>query len=1131
MSESNETKQSRSLLLPLTLLLAVLLLGGGLLLAFGQDLLGLGGSDEPLAVTETDSGATVPLAAVEEEPVNSGPSEASVGDGFSVSAFGASLSAAETSSDAFGQVLPADTAAAGSVYVIEGANGATGGLRVAVPDGADASTVDLYGWDGESWTFVPSILVNGELVSAETIIPDAVVAVASEQPADVALGTEVLPTGAVPAGLLSAVNELSVGTLTLGPDASLLGAATSVAPGDYDQYLRATNTGIVVDTTSLSFVLDNKDSQAQHIAELVSRVFSGGYTGLNLDYQGAAGTQTGAFTAFVSSLNAALAAQNLELAVSLAPPTLVDGRWDTGGQNWAEIGRIADAVYLHLPIDPTVYGEGGLADQMVSHATRQISRHKISAFVTSNAIDKVGDAISEVPSNAALANFGQLQLLQGSEQINLGDTLELGLSGAASPLEWDGAAVTFKYSYDQNGQEHTVWLDNEGALAHRMSLANRHNLRGVMVRGLDHLTSEGGGYLNAFNSVTSGDAPAAQSAALVWTVTDAEGTVIASETGADKFTFAWPDVQQAGAYDLNVEFALGDNRSSLGGYSFNVADPNAVAMVEEEPVAEEPAEEEAVAEEGEAAEAEGAEESAEEETAEEPAEEETVETASEEVATDDAASNGTGTLTIETNFRDAPGLSSNILDILPLGAQLNIEGRDTSGQWLQVTPDGSDTSGWVFASLVQLSDGIVLADLPITTDAVAVQVVAAVDATSTPIPTATRVWPTSTPAPQGPWFTATPLPPTPIPTAIPTSTPIPPTPFPTATPTQVWPTRTPTPWPTKTPWPTAAATSPPAPPPVPPAAGGGGFEAGGQTHSFGAPGIMSDTGMNWVKFQHKWGPGDTAQSVASRVADAKAQGFKVLLSMPGSNTYPSEIDFAGYVNFLRGVASLSPAPDAIEIWNEMNIDFEWPAGEISPSDYVNKMLKPGYQAIKAANPSIMVISGAPAPTGFDNGTNAWADDRYMAGVAAAGGASFMDCIGVHYNAGATSPNDTSGHPADSGGRHYSWYYQATVNMYYNTFGGSRRVCLTEIGFLSTEDFGQTPPNFRWAENTSVGEHAQWLGEAVTLAKNSGRVRMFIVFNVDFTYFDPNGDPQAGYAMIRPNGQCPACDTIKRALGR
>jgi hypothetical protein len=56
-----------------------------------------------------------------------------------------------------------------------------------------------------------------------------------------------------------------------------------------------------------------------------------------------------------------------------------------------------------------------------------------------------------------------------------------------------------------------------------------------------------------------------------------------------------------------------------------------------------------------------------------------------------------------------------------------------------------------------------------------------------------------------------------------------------------------------------------------------------------------------------------------------------------------------------------------------------------------------------------------------------------------------------------------------------------------------------------------------------------LAEAVSVAANTGKVRLIIVFNVDFTYW--GDDPQAGYAMIRKDGSCPACETLARVMGR
>jgi hypothetical protein len=333
---------------------------------------------------------------------------------------------------------------------------------------------------------------------------------------------------------------------------------------------------------------------------------------------------------------------------------------------------------------------------------------------------------------------------------------------------------------------------------------------------------------------------------------------------------------------------------------------------------------------------------------------------------------------------------------------------------------------------------------------------------------------------------------------------------------------TPTPAPTSTPGP---ATPAPTSPPVQPPGGhiGGSFELGGQTHTLAHPNEMRYAGMKWVKFQHKWAPGHSADAVAGRIQAAHANGLKVLLSIPGGNEYPSSIDFGGYVEFLRGVAALGP--DAIEVWNEQNIDREWPAGTIDPGSYVRNILAPAYNAIKSSNPNVMVISGAPAPTGYFGGcSGAGCDDApYIAGMLASGAANYADCVGIHYNEGILPPSQTSGDPRGSSS-HYTRYFWGMVNTYWSNFGGARPLCFTELGYVSPEGYGPLPSNFAWAANTTVAQQAAWLAEAAVLASGSGKVRLMIVYNVDFTLYS-SSDPQAGYAIIRPGGGCPACETL------
>ena len=307
----------------------------------------------------------------------------------------------------------------------------------------------------------------------------------------------------------------------------------------------------------------------------------------------------------------------------------------------------------------------------------------------------------------------------------------------------------------------------------------------------------------------------------------------------------------------------------------------------------------------------------------------------------------------------------------------------------------------------------------------------------------------------------------------------------------------------------------------------GGFELGGQVAGFDNPDKMKYAGMVWVKRQVRWGPGSAAD--AGVINDAHAKGFKVLLSVLGD---PGSIaGGANYDDYARFVGDLARfGADAIEVWNEMNIDREWPSGSISPSSYV-PMLQKAYSAIKANNPGTLVISGAPAPTGFFGGCggNGCDDKPYIEGLVAAGGLNYLDCIGIHYNEGIVPPTQVGGDPRGNPG-HYTRYYQTMVDTYYNAAGGKKKLCFTELGYLSGEEWGYVPGGFLWQPpyNLTVAQHAAYLGQAAQLSRDQGKVRLMIVFNVDLKNY--GSDPQAGYAIIRPNGGCPACETLRAVTG-
>lgn len=323
-----------------------------------------------------------------------------------------------------------------------------------------------------------------------------------------------------------------------------------------------------------------------------------------------------------------------------------------------------------------------------------------------------------------------------------------------------------------------------------------------------------------------------------------------------------------------------------------------------------------------------------------------------------------------------------------------------------------------------------------------------------------------------------------------------------------------------------APTQQPGVPTPPPTTGG--FELGGHVFAFAYPDQMRGARMTWAKYQVRWNRGESPTIAQDEINNARNRGFKVLLSIVGDPgqlaANPSQY-YAEFAQFLAGVATLNP--DAIEVWNEMNIEREWPAGQISGASYT-QMLAAAYPAIKGANPNVLVISGAPAPTGFFAGnctTNGCDDNIFLRQMRDAGAGNYFDCTGIHYNEGILPPTASSGDPRGNGG-HYTRYYPTMVNTY-RSFFPNKPLCFTEIGYLSPEGFGPLPAGFEWAANTSAQEQAEWLAQAATLARNSGAVRLFIVWNVDSTLY--GADPQAGYAIVRGN-TCLACITLGAAMG-
>ena len=104
-------------------------------------------------------------------------------------------------------------------------------------------------------------------------------------------------------------------------------------------------------------------------------------------------------------------------------------------------------------------------------------------------------------------------------------------------------------------------------------------------------------------------------------------------------------------------------------------------------------------------------------------------------------------------------------------------------------------------------------------------------------------------------------------------------------------------------------------------------------------------------------------------------------------------DFAAFVATF--VARYRGRVDRIIVWNEPNLSFEWGYRPVDPEGYA-QLLRSVYPRAQAANPNVVVLAGALAPTLEPAGSAAGLNDlAYLEQMYLAGAAPYFDALAVH----------------------------------------------------------------------------------------------------------------------------------------
>lgn len=151
-----------------------------------------------------------------------------------------------------------------------------------------------------------------------------------------------------------------------------------------------------------------------------------------------------------------------------------------------------------------------------------------------------------------------------------------------------------------------------------------------------------------------------------------------------------------------------------------------------------------------------------------------------------------------------------------------------------------------------------------------------------------------------------------------------------------------------------------------------------------------------------------------------------------------------------------------------------------------------YSFIKSTRPNTLVIAALQIDDGLDL--------NYFTEMGDYNLPRFMDCVGIQVRADGTFAS-----PEEILGQKVAEIHEILKQPY--------PVCIT-AGY--------------WTAPDTVNAQRDWLAGAVTWSRAQEWVPLLMLWTADASLFEPD-DPDTGFALVQPDGICPACEAIRAVL--
>ncbi len=309
---------------------------------------------------------------------------------------------------------------------------------------------------------------------------------------------------------------------------------------------------------------------------------------------------------------------------------------------------------------------------------------------------------------------------------------------------------------------------------------------------------------------------------------------------------------------------------------------------------------------------------------------------------------------------------------------------------------------------------------------------------------------------------------------------------------------------------------------------------------------LNKLGVGWVKVQVSWKlyqpepdryDQERLAELDALVNAAHDNQIEILLSVSKAPEWSRPIteldgpplDYGLYRDFMTFLGErYQGRVAAYELWNEPNLQREWNGMPLSAADFV-WLIEAGADGVRRSDSEAIIVSGAPAVTGINDGIVAIDDRLYFRGMLESGLVKIVDAIGIHPYGWANPPDTSYLDPAPgvpSHNDHPSFFFKDTVADYtvlLEEFDAGSQLWVTEFGWgsfegiLNKEGTPEPPPaNAPFMAYVSEQEQAKYILRAFEMGQELDRVGPMFLWNLNFGPLLGTQFSESGYSLLRPD---------------